>query len=137
MDKDISPYRRDANSGSEELMISLVMKDIEMPYWPDMIAFGMLGLVNRIEYDSLGIGYSVYYYTKYMIRSEKVKMMKVDGVFPDLNTLRNLQYPYTAEVFAVIRDDLDTTTNAYKIFNLLQTQAGQNLVEESGYIPVN
>ncbi len=131
----INPYMRNRNSGSQELMESLVMKDLDMPDLPDMIAYGMIGLINLIEYDREGLGYSVNYYTRYMIRSDSVKTIAVDGVYPDYNKLRDKSYPYTTDVFAVIRADQDKSSTAYKLYELLTTASGQAVINESGYIP--
>lgn len=131
----IQAYIRDRNSGSQELMESLVMNGLPMIKLPDMMIEGMMGLVNRIEFDKSGLGYSVYYYTKYMIRSDSIKMLAIDGIYPDYENLKSKKYNYTAEVYAVIRSDLDTASTAYKLYNLLLSPAGQNLINESGYIP--
>ena len=132
---EIHPYMRNSNSGSQELMESLVMKDLEMPDLPDMIIYGMLGLINQLEYDREGLGYSVNYYTHYMIRSDSVKMLSVDGVYPDYNMIRKREYPYTTNVYAVVREDLDKSSKAWQLYELLQSSSGQNVVDESGYIP--
>lgn len=134
-DKDIHPYLRNRNSGSQELMETLIMKDLQMIEAPDMIMYGMMGLVNQIEYDRQGIGYSINYYTRYMIRSDSIKLLHIDGIYPDFNSLKMRTYPYTTEVFAVIRKDLEENTMAYKLYDLLLSSDGQDIVRESGYIP--
>ncbi len=131
----IHPYRREPNSGSQELMESLVMKDLEMLDLPDMIIMGMMGLINAIEYDHEGLGYSVNYYTQYMVRSDSVKRLTVDGNYPDYNSIKNRKYPYTANVYAVIRKDLDENSEAHQLFDLLIKASGQNVIKESGYVP--
>lgn len=131
----INPYRREANSGSQELMDELVMKNLEMPRFPEMIVYGMMGLINRIEYDPDGLGYSVYYYTQYMTRNENVKQLKVDGYYPDSNSIKTRDYKYTANVYAVIRKDLQRTSEAYRLYELLLKTAGQKVIAESGYVP--
>jgi phosphate transport system substrate-binding protein len=132
---EIRPYQRNRNSGSQELMESLVMKDLTMIDSPDMIAYGMMGLINRIEYDREGLGYSVNYYTQYMVRSDSIKLLAVDGVYPDYSTLKNREYGYTTNVYVVIREDLDKFSSAYKLHELLLTTSGQSVIKESGYIP--
>lgn len=131
----INPYLRNRNSGSQELMETLIMKDLQMIEAPDMIMYGMMGLVNQIEYDRQGLGYSVNYYTRYMIRSDSIKLMEIDGVYPDYNSLKMRAYPYTTEVFVVIRKDLDENSMAYKLYDLILSSDGQDIVRESGYIP--
>lgn len=134
-DTAIHPYTRERNSGSQELMESLMMKDLEMADFPNMMIEGMIGLINILEHDVQGLGYSVYYYTKKMIRSESIKIMDVDGITPDYENLKSRKYGYTAEVYAVIRNDLDVNSTAYKLYQLLTTDAGQRVIKESGYIP--
>ncbi len=131
----INPYQRNANSGSQELMEKLVMGDTKMIDLPDLIMYGMLGLVNAIEYDREGLGYSVNYYTNYMIRSDSVKRLTIDDVFPDYYSIKNRDYIYSTNVYSVIRKDLETTSAAYQLYELLLETSGQHVINESGYIP--
>jgi phosphate transport system substrate-binding protein len=134
IDTKINAYTREKNSGSQELMESLVMKDLEMLNFPDMMIYGMMGLINRLENDEFGFGYSVHFYTKYMIRSDNIKTVAVDNVYPDYANLKSRNYKYTAEVYAVVRKDLDENSMAYKLYQLLLTSSGQRVIDESGYI---
>jgi phosphate transport system substrate-binding protein len=133
--KPIRPYQRNEDSGSQELMKKLVMGDIEMIESPDMIIQGMIGLINQIEYDIDGLGYSINYYTKYMIRSDSIKLLEVDGVYPSDDMIRNRVYPYAESVYAVIREDLEEESSAMKLFEFLKSSTGQEYIRESGYIP--
>jgi phosphate transport system substrate-binding protein len=38
-------------------------------------------------------------------------------------------------VYVSIRSDLDRNTMAYKMYEWLQTQAGKEVIAESGYVP--
>ena len=51
--------------------------------------------------------------------------------------IRNNKYPYTTEVYAAVRSDIDRSSTAYELFEFLTTQAGQQIINESGYIPLN
>jgi hypothetical protein len=70
-----------------------------------------------------------------MIRSDKIKILSVDGVAPDNFNIGSRNYGYTAEVYAIIREDLDIHSIAYKLYQLLLTNAGQEVIKESGYVP--
>lgn len=135
-DAPIQPYQREDNSGSQELMKSLVMKDLPMVAAPDMIILTMSGLINAVAVDTDGIGYSVYYYEQFIAPNENVRLCGVDGVLPDAETIRARAYPLTTEVYAAIRDDLDRESTAYWLWEWLLTEAGQAVVAESGYVPV-
>jgi len=56
-------------------MEALVMKGTSMFQVPDMIIATMMGAVNAIGRDPLGIGYSVYYYATFMLPHKNVKLV--------------------------------------------------------------
>lgn len=131
----IHPYQRNANSGSQELMLSLVMKDLQILDLPEMILIGMMGPINVITYDHDGLGYTVYFFEQFMAPNDSLKLLAVEGTRPDSNTLKNKSYKYTTEVYVVIRDDLNVSSSAYQLYRWLLLEEGQAVVEESGYIP--
>lgn len=131
----IHPYQRDPNSGSQELMLSLVMKELTMINAPDMILYSMMGPINMITQDRDGLGYTVYFYEQFMAPNDSLKLLAVNGVFPEKKNLSDKQYIYTTEVYAVIRKDLDRESLAYGLYQWLMTYKGQKVVAESGYIP--
>lgn len=132
---EINPYQRNPNSGSQELMLSLVMKDLKMMDLPEMILMGMMGPINRITHDKDGLGYTVYFFEQFMAPNDSLKLLAVNGVFPEYNTLKKREYIYTTDVYVVIREDLDRSSTAYQLYQWLLTDKGQSVVAESGYIP--
>jgi phosphate transport system substrate-binding protein len=137
VEADIHPYQRNPNSGSQELMISLVMKDLELIDAPEMTLEGMMGPINRISEDVDGIGYSVYFFEEFMAPNEMLKLSSVDGIKPTSETIRSRLYPYTTEVFAVVRNDLDHGSKAYQAYEWLESEEGQRIISESGYVPIH
>lgn len=137
-DAAINPYVQNVNSGSQELMESLVMKELQIATFPEELVSSMMMAFSSVRFNNNGICYTVYYYKESMVRDDTgVKHIAVDGVYPDKNTIANKSYPYTTEVYAVIRSDLDKNSMGYKLYELLQTKAGKNVIEESGYILQN
>ncbi|MDR2101539.1 MAG: substrate-binding domain-containing protein [Treponema sp.] len=136
----IIPYVRNANSGSQELMETLVMKDLDMAEffvnYDELIVFNMTGAVDRVFQEYNAICYTVYYFKEYMVTGINVKSLAVDGIYPGRETIGNRSYPYTAEVYAVIRSGLDKSSMAYKLYEWLQTPAGKQAIGESGYVPI-
>lgn len=138
----IHAYRRDAQSGSQQLMERLVMQGTEMADFPDMIHRTMAGPLNTIGGsedtvgDSVGIGYSVYFYATHILPHERVKLIGIDGVLPMSSTIASGAYPLTTEVYAVIREGVAADDEAALLRDWLFTQEGQAVVEESGYVPV-
>jgi phosphate transport system substrate-binding protein len=132
---EIHPYQRDEQSGSQQLMLSLVMNGLPMIDTPLMVLPKMISPFYAVSDDPLGIGYSVYYYEENMAPNELVKLVSVDGVKPDSETIQARQYPFTTEVFAVVRADSKPTSVAIQFRDWLLTTSGQELIEESGYVP--
>ena len=137
---DIIPYIRNTNSGSQELMEALVMKDLDMTDLPTngyelVVINTMLGAFDYVLHGTDGLCYTIYYYKEYMVTGAAVKSVAVNGIYPDKTTIGNKSYPYTAEVYAVIRSDLDTSSMAYKLYEWLQTKEGKQVISESGYVP--
>jgi phosphate transport system substrate-binding protein len=135
----IHPYIRNPNSGSQELMDLLIMKDLEyidLPIYKENLIFTMAGLIDAIAGNPLAIGYTVYYYNEFIIRPDNtfLKTIAIDGVKPTEQTITNRSYPYTTEVYAVIRSDTDQTSMTYKVYEWLQTATGKQTISNSGYI---
>jgi phosphate transport system substrate-binding protein len=134
----IIPYQRNKNSGSQELMETLVMKNLEMIDSRDLMANSMSGPYNLLSREKKGIAYTVYYYKQFMANNFKnIKLCGVDSFYPNYDNIFNKLYPYTTDVYVVIRNDLDPTSPSYKIRDWLLGEEGQDIVKESGYVPIS
>lgn len=131
----IHTYQRNRNSGSQELMEKLVMRGAEMIDSPDMILESMMGPINAISDDPLGLGYSVYFYAEHIFPHEQVNVLAVDGIFPTPESIAERSYPLSTEVFAVIREGTPGDYPARTLFDWLLTEEGQAAVAQSGYVP--
>ena len=140
-DTEIYPFIRNRNSGSQELMDHLVMKDIPMAPFPEERMMSMMGvLIDAVDERPESIGYSLYYYKKAMIDKVRyqsnVKIISIDGVEPNSETINSKQYPHIYYIYAVSRKDLNPNSMEYKIKNWLVSKEGQKLIFESGYVPI-
>lgn len=134
----IVPFVRNQNSGSQELMETMVMDGLEMPpLWDVELLHAMLEVFHRVRGEPNGLCYTVYYYKEQIVRDNTiVKTLAVDGVIPDEQTITDRSYPLVAEVYASIRSDLDPKSMAYKLYEYLQTEEGKRTIARSGYIPI-
>jgi phosphate transport system substrate-binding protein len=135
----IVPFVRNPNSGSQELMDLLVMKDLtyfaRLPEYEEHLVFTMVGMMDNVAGYSGAIGYTVYYYNEQIIRpGNRLKTIGVNGVRPDKQTISDRSYPYATEVYAVIRSDTDRESMTYRIYEWLQTEAGKQAISKSGYL---
>ena len=134
-DKTIKPYIRNQNSGSQELMETLVMQgliiaDLNVDYEPELPSMSMVFSKLRSDVDALG--YTVYYYKEQIVRDKVVKSLAINAVEPTEKSIKNKIYPYIAEVYVAIRSDLDKNSMAYKLYELLQSEAAKSVIAERG-----
>ncbi|MDR0830738.1 MAG: substrate-binding domain-containing protein [Prevotellaceae bacterium] len=134
------PYVRNQNSGSQELMESVVMQgtpiaEFDIDYEPTI--WGMMPVYYQLKNDENGICYIVYYFHEKMIVDEvktQIKTIAINGITANSETIKNETYPYLSPVYVSIRSDLDKNSNAYKLYELMQTAAGKAVIEKSGYV---
>jgi len=138
-DAKINPYVRDANSGSQELMESLVMQGLEIADFTasniELYINTMVGVYDAALRDPNAICYSIHYYKEQIVPGYVVQTIAIDGIEPNKKSIENSTYPYLSEVYATIRSNLDKSSMAYKLYELLQTEAGKRVITESGYVP--
>jgi phosphate transport system substrate-binding protein len=141
----INAYQRESDSGSQELMKSMVMGSTPMVNAPDMVVQTMAGPYNAIggnpvtgsAGDRLGLGFSVYYYAAVIFSNPQVKMIGVDGVKPSSATIASGTYPLTSEAYVVTRKDAAAGSPALDYRDWLLSADGQRVVKDSGYVPVS
>ena len=140
----IIPFIRNANSGSQEMMNEFVMNNVDMPDWDvsyadELTLFSMFIVYSELREFPNAICFTPHYYKEYMIRdtwgTTDIKTLAINGIKPDKNSIKNQTYPFVAPVYATIRSDLDKSSPAYKIYSLLQTKEGKQIISESGYVP--
>ncbi len=140
VDHAITPYIRDADSGSQEKMETLVMNGLTMidgTYMPEIIGSQMISPYAQIEYDEYGIGYTPFFYCTAMVRDlMKVNMLSIDGVPPSKESLRGNRYPFASSIYAAVRKSENHESMAYKLYQFLFTEKGADMIDESGYIAI-
>lgn len=138
-DAAIIPFQREHESGSQAIMENVVMQGLEMIEAPsNEINTGMGTMNERLSYDNslYAIGYNIYYFTSYMYPDDNIKMLSINGISPNKATIQNNDYIFTGEIFAIIRSDEESNSNARKMLNWYLTKEGQKIVDESGYVPI-
>ncbi len=116
----INPVTRVSGSGSQTMM-DRFMED------------NMLTRRNPLSIFGGSIGYSFRYYLTGLVGNDGVKMLSVNGVYPDAENIRNGTYPLTANFYVVYRADNDNT-NVQAIVDWLLSEEGQHMIEETGYV---
>lgn len=136
----IVAYQRPLNSGSQTGFLDLVMKDITPMNPPtEKVIAGMGELIDAVAaYDNApdALGYSYYYFVVDMWGNENVKLLEVDGVYPNHDTIRTGEYPVKTAYYAVIRADEPKNSPVRQMIDWILSEAGQNLAEEAGYVKI-
>ncbi|MEE3496496.1 MAG: substrate-binding domain-containing protein, partial [Butyrivibrio sp.] len=117
--KAINPLTRIKGSGSQTMMDKFMENDIH----PSKNVFSILGA---------SIGYSFRYYLSGMVADNNVKMLAIDGVYPDSANIKNGSYPLTANFYVVYRKD-NTNENVKKLVDWLLSEEGKRMIEACGY----
>lgn len=145
-DEEIIPYQRPVNSGSQTGMLSLVMKDKPlMEPKKENLLQTMAQIINYVSsYDNgrNSLGYSYYYYATTMFETidsevaSNIKLLSVDGVAPNTQTIKDGTYPYTTAYYIVINKADDENSASRKLANELLSKRGQKVALDAGYVPV-
>ncbi len=143
VDHAITPYIRNADSGSQEKMETLVMNGLTMidgtedTYMVEIIGSQMASPYLQLEIDEYGIGYTPFFYCTAMVRDlKRVSMLSIDGVPPSKESLRSNKYPFVSSIYAAVRYTEDHESMAYKLYQFLFTKKGADMIDESGYIAI-
>jgi phosphate transport system substrate-binding protein len=137
-DEAIRAFVRPRNSGSQEVMESLVMNGTEIDdSFKTSEITSMAGVFPELKAYTTSISYTFDYYKEVMmlVSHDNVPKLAINNVFPDSTTVANRTYPFVAEVHVAIRSSLDRNSMTYKLYELLRTEAGKEVIAESGYIP--
>ncbi|OXM86016.1 PstS family phosphate ABC transporter substrate-binding protein [Paenibacillus rigui] len=137
-DSRIVAFQREKNSGSQTFMEQKIMKGLPFAEPPkERKAGGMGGLIEAVaDYHNAdnALGYSFYYYASEMNRREEVKFLAVEGVEPNKDNIRSKTYPFTAELFAVTREDEPENSAANRMVAWILSEEGRQAVEAGGYV---
>ena len=138
--EDIAAYQRPTNSGSQTLMLKLLMEGSEPMDAPaEVVVEDMGGLVDIVSaYDNsrTALGYSMFYYVNNMYGNSRFKLLSIDGVKPTRESIITGEYPLHDGYYAVMRGDEPGDSTARKLVDWLLTDEGQTLAAGAGYIPL-
>ena len=95
---------------------------------------------REIRKDILGfigspIGFSFRYYVEGIVGKGGIRMLSVDGVYPDREHIRSGEYPLTSYFYAAYRKG-ETNPNVQALVDFALSEEGQQIIEESGYAGV-
>jgi len=135
----IVAYQREPNSGSQTAMEDWVMKGIPMTKPPiAKLAMGMGMLVEAVagyENSAMSLGYTYKYYVDRLYKSPDIKILKVNGIMPSDENVRNNSYAFIAPYNAVIRST-DVNELGGRFLNWMLSDEGQACIVQAGYVSI-
>ena len=138
--QEIVAFQRGEDSGSQTQFKKLLIQGGELMTPPSELAPAEMGeLVDSIaDYNNSAnaIGFSVYYYIDQMYSKPGLRLLTVDGVTPSNDTLADGSYPLCNDFYAVIHPDAAADSPERRLYDWLDTDAGQDCIKKSGYVAV-
>jgi phosphate transport system substrate-binding protein len=136
-DEEIIAYQRPPNSGSQTGMEEFVMKGKTMIKPPtERIPVGMGMLVDAVVYyknNTMSLGYTYKYYIDILYTHPDLKILKINGIMPSDDNIRNESYPFITQYFATIRAE-DVNKVGGRFLNWILSDEGQASITQAGYV---
>lgn len=150
-DAALLPYRRNVDSGSHALMEQYFLEGGKLSLSPDvhnvLTSYAMSSALTDVadamttDPPAYAIGYSVYYYYNNNLilmfgDNSTLKLLAVDGVYPNEKTIADGSYPLAGYNYVVYRADAPQDSPARQLADFLLTREGQQIVASAGFGPV-
>ena len=117
----VDAVQRNPGSGSQTAMLAF-MNGVPMRRNP-------LALAGR------SIGFSFRYYVEGIVENGGVKLLALNGVYPDRQSIADGSYPIIADFYEVFRRD-DANPIVRRLIDWILSEEGQYIIAESGYVPL-
>ena len=102
----------------------------------------IVNMVSSYQNGKNAIGYSYYYYATTMFETidqtvaSNIKLLGIDGVKPNNQTIKDSSYPFTTAYYIVINKADPEDAPSRILANQLLSERGQKVAEDAGYVPV-
>ena len=139
------PYCRNNDSGSHAQMERHFLNgnEINEKIREENTSVAMSNILTDVmsaeTYDPTGyaLGYSIYYYFQNMDMfydtNEHLKLLKINGVYPDDDTIASGEYPLSNNTYLVFKKSEPQDSPARKMAEFMLTKEGQACVEGAGF----
>lgn len=138
-DEEIIAFQRNEGSGSQSMLIRFMAGTPIMDAPTEQVNDFMVGIIDQVsDYKNKtnSIGFSFRYYMEGIIKNPNVKILKVDGIEPNVQNIKNDKYPITTSLYAVTYQNNDNE-NVQKLLDWILSDEGQEIIEKTGYVGIN
>ena len=134
-----SKYTNWSEVGGDNRLVDAVQRNVGSGSQTAMLSFMNGQEMKRSLFGTLtgrAIGFSFRYYVEGLNGNSDVKMLALNGVYPSEENIANGTYPIASNFFAVY-DLANENANIPLLLDFILSEAGQEIVKESGYTPLN
>ena len=134
-DEEIVAFQRNEGSGSQSMLIRFMDGTPIMKAPTEQVNDLMSGIIDQVsDYKNKtnSIGFSFRYYMEGIIKNPNVKILKIDGIEPNIENIREEKYPITGALYAVTYKD-NNNENVQKLLDWILSNEGQEIIEKTGY----
>ena len=134
-DEEIVAFQRNEGSGSQSMLLRFMDGSPIMKAPTEQVNDLMSGIIDQVsDYKNKtnSIGFSFRYYMEGIIKNPNVKILKIDGIEPNIENIREEKYPITGALYAVTYKD-NNNENVQKLLDWILSSEGQEIIEKTGY----
>ena len=134
----ILAFQRDKNSGSQT-MLEKIMAGKELMQAPATNVVGdMAGIVKSVgtykNYKN-ALGFSFLYFTKEMVKNSDIKLLKINGVYPNSQSILSETYPFVGKFYAVTLKE-NKKESVKEFLEWLKSSEAKLIIQKTGYTPL-
>ena len=136
--EEIVAFQRNEGSGSQSMLIRFMAETPIMDAPTEQVNDFMVGIIDQVsDYKNKtnSIGFSFRYYMEGIIKNPNVKMLKIDGIEPNVENIKNDNYPITTSLYAVTYKN-NQNENVQKLLEWILSNEGQEIIEKTGYVGI-
>lgn len=79
------------------------------------------------------IGYALFYQSETVLENKNIDILSIDGISPSIQSIETGEYPFTVDIYAIIRKDSAENSRARRLVNFILSEEGQNIIDKNGY----
>lgn len=134
----IKAFQRNRNSGSQSALEHFMAGEKRMSPPMRERSAGMDGIIKEVagyrNYKG-ALGFSFRFFATRMTQNSGIKLLKINGIAPTEENVRNGSYPLISTLYAITRKN-HSNPNVRRMLDWMVSDQGQYLVQETGYTPI-
>ncbi|WP_449540239.1 PstS family phosphate ABC transporter substrate-binding protein [Ferdinandcohnia sp. Marseille-Q9671] len=137
-DEEIRAFQRPEGSGSQSALLR-IMNGLSLmePPSEDIVSAmgGIITETTNYQNRTNAIGFSFRHFSQNMVQNGKIKNIAVEGILPTKENIQNETYPFVDQFYAITAKTDNPHIEAFLTW--MTSEQGQEIVEKTGYVPLN